>query len=727
MGKVIAIKDATRVSSTDPVLTFIDECYARLAEVSSFTPRSEQKELSYQICKALVCGEPLLAEAPTGTGKTIAYLIGAIAAGEKLRGIKDIPIVVATATVGLQTQILTGDLPRLVAAGIITSSQYVLAKGRGRYFCIHSAERITASGEATGQNDFFDAEANAEDKSLADIQALLSAWNARTWPGDVDSYPTSQDSWAQVAATSETCVGHKCDHYSTCPFFNARRALSSAKVIVANHNLVLSDLTMAAEGTDPLFPGSKYLVVFDEAHHLPDKALEAGTANLEFTPVIADVHKVTAFVKAWSRNPEMVRVFEKQKLSAEDFEVGSLLNSLAAAKEVLEPLEVDEATALHRFEQGVIPSELRTPLEQSFTSTSSLLKCLKDATTALKQVNLSEKSPVLGNLQIELLFQLAGLTGMFSSVLKALSLLTSEKRAVRWLRHNEAAVSLHTAPMEGADVLKELLWGNERVSTALVSATVQDFDGFDRFIARSGAPSSIRTHVLPHIFPYRENTLYLMDMANSPRFEQRAEFQQELMELLPTVIHPDEGTLLLFPSKNLMREALPGLIRIFGDKVLSQFDLGIKPLIEKHKAQIDAGEGSILCGLATLAEGLDLPGRYCSHVVICVVPFTVPTNPVEAELQEVLGPDYFAKRALPDALIKLIQMVGRLMRRESDRGRITIFDKRLLYSKWGRKMLGAIPGFKRKILRPGTMSPNELFSLYGAEYGGLADASKKSA
>lgn len=726
MGKVIAIKDATRVSSSDPVLTFIDECYSRLAQVSGFSARVEQRELSYQICKALVCGEPLLAEAPTGTGKTLAYLIGAIAAGEKLRGIKDIPIVVATATVGLQTQILTGDLPKLVAAGIITPSQYVLAKGRGRYFCVNSAERITAAGAASLQDDFFDAERNEEDRALADISGMLEAWNSKSWTGDVDSYSTSQGAWEAVAATSETCVGHKCEHYSTCSFFVARRALSSARIVIANHNLVLSDLTMAAEGSDPLFPGSKYLVVFDEAHHLPDKALEVGTATLAFTPTVADLHKMAAFTKIWTRNPELVRIFERQKLSQEDFETGSLLNLLAHAKELLTSLPVEEATGNCRFEQGVLPEELKTTLSSAFLGVSRLLKCVKDAGAGLKQVNLSEKSAVLGGLQVELLYHVASLSSQLTVVLKALSLLTAETRAVRWLSRVDGAVSLSTAPLEGADVLKTLLWNNERVSCALVSATVQDFHGFSRFISRSGAPETIRTHVLPHIFPYRENTLYLMDMVHSPRQDEREGFIRELQQLIPTVIHPDEGTLLLFPSKQLMREALPELRRIYGDKVLSQFDLGIKPLIELHKQRIDEGEGSILCGLATLAEGLDLPGKYCTHVVICVVPFTVPTSPVEAELQEVLGPDYFEKRALPDALIKLVQMAGRLMRRESDRGRITAFDKRLLYSKWGRKILSAIPPFRRQILRPGTMSLDDLVGPYSELVQGHAP-SKRSA
>lgn len=194
--------------------------------------------------------------------------------------------------------------------------------------------------------------------------------------------------------------------------------------------------------------------------------------------------------------------------------------------------------------------------------------------------------------------------------------------------------------------------------------------------------------------------MYLVEMSASPRQEEKEKFISELCAYLPDFIDENEGTLVLFPSRVLMRHVLPVLKDRYKTRVLTQGEMGIKELVKAHKKRIDLGQGSILCGLATLAEGLDLPGEYCTHVVICALPFTVPTSPVERELQETLGKDYFAKRALPDALVKMIQMVGRLMRRETDRGRITIFDKRLLYTKWGLKLLGALPAFRRKRVQP---------------------------
>jgi ATP-dependent DNA helicase DinG len=701
MGQVIPIKDATRVAAGDTVLTFIDECYARMCAVPGFSMRPGQKDLSYEVCKSLVAGIPLAAEAPTGTGKTLAYLIGAIAASETLRTLKDIPVVVATATVGLQSQILTGDLPKLFQAGIVNPSEALLAKGRSRYFCVQSAERLTQDDDGSAQVDFFDESANVENQSLSEISEMLEEWNRHTWTGDFDSYTGMPSlSWSRVAASSDTCVGHKCEHYATCPFFNARRALSSARIIIANHNMVLSDLTMAKEGIDPLFPGGKYLVVFDEAHHLPDKALDAGSAKLEFSSVLSELPKLLGYSKAWQRQPELMKILSKQKLVPEDFDPAALINALEAARFETSGIEVDPENFQLRFEQGVLPENVREALTAAQASTLNLAQSMRDATQGLKQSNLADKSAAMGALQLELLYQAAGISGALSGLQKALALLLAPTRAVRWMFRKELSVSLHVAPLEGADVLRDLLWGSERVSSVMVSATLQDFDGFARFRSRCGAPDSMRTFVLPHIFPYETNKLYLVDMVNSPKQDERAAFQKELLEILPSFIDANEGTLILFPSRFLMRQALPELKKHFGTQVLGQDDMGIKGLIAKHRQRIDSGKGSVLCGLATLAEGLDLPGSYCTHVIICTIPFTVPTSPVERELQEVLGKDYFYKRALPDALIKLTQMVGRLMRRETDRGRITIFDKRLKYSKWGQKMLAAVPQFTQKEIGP---------------------------
>lgn len=365
MGQVIAIKEATRVVAGDPVLTFIDECYDRLSALPDFIVRPGQRDLSAAICKALVADEPIAAEAPTGTGKTIAYLVGAIAAGEKLRTTKDIPIVIATATVGLQNQVLTGDLPRLVQAGIIKEGSALLAKGRGRYFCVANAERLVGDGVPTSQVDFFDEEQNTDSEELGAVNDLLEAWHGNAWTGDVDSYPRplSGEAWSRVQANSATCLGHKCEHYNSCPFFNARRALSNARIVVANHALVLSDLAMEKEGQEPLFPG-RYLLVFDEAHHLPDKALEIAAGSIDVPALLEELPKAMGVSRGWSKHPELLKLLDKSKLSLNDFDTFGLLNGLEAIRDELSYLVWDEDVPAYRFEGGRLPEGLERALRQ---------------------------------------------------------------------------------------------------------------------------------------------------------------------------------------------------------------------------------------------------------------------------------------------------------------------------------------------------------------------------
>lgn len=702
MGKVINLSiESSRGQAGDALQRFVTESYERLSKVPGYVPRDAQKQLSMAVAKSLIANEPLAAEAPTGTGKTIAYLIGALAAKEFLPAFQDMPLVVATATVGLQSQILNGDIPKLVQAGILAPNTSMLAKGRGRYFCVLSAERITEEG-VQSQEDFFDDTKNRVVQLQTEANNLLTAWRSRQWSGEVDALgQTTPAVWKEVAASADTCLGHKCDHYSQCPFFNARRALSNAKVIVANQDLVLADLTMAREEQEPLIPGKQYLVIFDEAHHLPNKALDVGSADLDLVKFEAELPKIANFTKIGMRHSEIAKTLTKAKLDPADFHTGVLEDSLAHLKEIVMALAREDGydgsqAYIKRFEKGELPADMRAPLKTSLAQVSHLREAFQDATQALKQSTLVEKNPGLKAVIAELLFHAASANGGLSALDKALTLLTRSDRACRWATVSESECKLQSAPLEGGEVLRPLLWNSDRVRVCLVSATLADFDGFERFQARSGAPEALRTLKMPSPFPYENNLLVFPKFRYSPKQEERAEFEEELQQALREALVPEEGSLVLFPSWDLMKKAVPFLKAHFGQRVLCQGDQGLKTLIQCHKAKVDSGQGSILCGVATLAEGLDLPGAYCTHVVICALPFSVPTSPVEQELQEELGKAYFEKRALPDALEKLTQMVGRLMRRETDVGRITIMDKRLTHTRWGYKLLKAIPPFSKR-------------------------------
>lgn len=692
-----------RLEPSDDVFKYIDECYARLAEKTGFNTRPGQVDLSKNICKSLVANIPLIAEAPTGTGKTIAYLIGAIAASTKLSNTSQIPIVVSTGTVGLQSQILTGDLPRLVDAGIIPAGSAVIAKGRGRYFCVNSAMMLK-EGLDDAQLDIFDMDANSAIDSTQEVSKLLDLWAENKWSGDVDLVPdVSPVYWNKVSADSGKCLGYKCDSYSVCPFFSARKVMSNSRLIIANHDLVLSDLAMFKEEIDPLFPESRYLVVFDEAHHLPDKAVQVGSAVVDISKSLEELPKIKAVTKSLSRISEVVKFLDAKGLPPSVFETAGLESGLNALNDEISSLDFDD-NGTFRFPKGSVPSNIISAAKIVDYHCSEILKGVSELSSVLKNSEIGAKNPTFESMLPELLMAIAGILSTLNPLKKGLTLTLGYHKIVRWATTFNGNMYLHNSPAEGAEILKELLWSSSRAVPILVSATIRDFEGFTRFKSKVGAPDTVNEVVLPHIFPYHKNDLYIVNMEHLPLFDKSTEYLTELSSLLPSTINLAEGSLVLFRSVEAMNHVVPILKKWAGPEfILPQRSVPLKQLIGIHKDRIDEGKGSVLCGLATMAEGLDLPGEYCTHVIICGLPFSAPTSPVEQELQEELGKDYFEKRSLPDALIKLIQMVGRLIRRESDIGRITIFDKRLSGFRYGMKMRAALPNFKKKLINPSAL------------------------
>jgi ATP-dependent DNA helicase DinG len=259
---------------------------------------------------------------------------------------------------------------------------------------------------------------------------------------------------------------------------------------------------------------------------------------------------------------------------------------------------------------------------------------------------------------------------------------------------------LRSVPVAIDDVLEGALWSRCR-GALLTSATLAALGRFDHLFARAGLPADTQGLRLPSPFDYpRQGRLHIPAMRTDGGA--RDAHTDEIAEQIPELLEQERATLVLFTSWRQLRTVLGALPRRVERFVLCQGELGRSEILARHKAAIDGGKRSAIFGLNSFAEGIDLPGAYCTHVIICKLPFPVPDDPLFAGTCEWLarnGRDPFDELSVPEASLRMVQACGRLIRSEHDQGVITILDRRLVTRRYGRQILDALPPFARQIDR----------------------------
>jgi len=256
---------------------------------------------------------------------------------------------------------------------------------------------------------------------------------------------------------------------------------------------------------------------------------------------------------------------------------------------------------------------------------------------------------------------------------------------------------LRCSPVLAADILQDCLW-SRAAGVIVTSATITALNSFERFILHSGAPRDGNYKVVASPFDYANAVFSVPPMDCEPGDAQA--HTDALVAQLPGILDPGEGSLVLFSSRRQMLDVYQGVSARFGEKLLMQGDYSKQEILRRHREAIDAGDGSIIFGLASFAEGVDLPGDYCRHVVIAKIPFAVPDNPLEAALAEWVeaqGRNAFMEISVPDAALRLVQASGRLLRTEQDTGRVTLMDRRIVTRRYGRAILDSLPPFRREL------------------------------
>jgi ATP-dependent DNA helicase DinG len=694
----------------DEVKQAIQGAYSSWLAARSLKPRTGQRAMIAHIANALARrghedapGSPIcVVEAGTGTGKTIAYVVAALPIAQAL-GRK---LVISTATVALQEQLVYRDLPDLQRAGAIDFS-FALAKGRGRYVCPARLDLLVRSNARDEtQIALVEEPLNLSPDALQFYRALTTGWSEGSWAGDRDSWPESipDGRWALATTDHHQCSGRRCSYVSQCPFFTARAGLESADCVVANHDLVLADIALGGGAVLPEPEESIY--IFDEAHHLPDKACSHWSFHARIGLArehLAEGSRLATTLLAEPRNGDAVRR-HLAPVPGLCIEADGLLCGLAAELHALlpqAPRQGDSAVEF-RLPHGRVPSDIAGRAAALHNSLASLASAVQDAADDLS------RSLEQGGATAQQRFAALGLLGARAERLAGLWQAWAEPDPegeaprARWIRIAERRsvedLEVSVAPVLASTLLFERVWS--RVAGAvLTSATLTALGSFERILLRAGLPDDCLFATVPSPFDYRARAcLAVPKLAADPG--DPAAHTREVARWLEVELDQSQASLVLFASRKQMREVYDRVSLSLRDCVLLQDHFGKQELLRLHRQRVDAGEGSVIFGLASFAEGIDLPGSYCMHVVIAKLPFAVPDDPVEAALAEWIesrGGNPFMEISVPDAALRLVQASGRLLRTEEDTGRITLLDRRVITKAYGRKILDSLPPFRREI------------------------------
>ena len=645
-------------------------------------------------------------EAGTGTGKSLAYAVPAIQMA-LARGTR---VLIATATVALQEQLVHKDLPAL-AAVMDEPFSFALAKGRARYVCKLKLERLAGDGAADDDGLFpEDPLSQAEQESLeargAFYTRLADDLATGLWDGDRDQLATPPDPqlWAPVAAVAHTCTGRHCPLFSACTYYERRKELVAAQVIVANHDLLLSSI-----GARLLPDLDNCLLIIDEAHHLPKTALsqfacEMDVSRLAWLAQLASrALRVSAQIEV-KNELDVAASSTRLRVALQDVERLVLDLYGAPLRQAIGGVPARVANHRERLPEGRLPTPLAELLAQVLQHAGELLQGLRAIATALRE-HLREEPEEARRLS-QLFAQVGQLAPRLEAVHATSTLLLQDPGeggapAAKWFtlssNGDAAVVRAHASPVLPGAALATHLWQHVR-GAVLTSATLASCGDFEFFLREAGLHSDETVSTLQVASPFdyaRQGTLVAQATLAAPR-EVAAFTRQMIAALLADLAEVASGALVLFTSREQMRQAVEQLPASLRAAVLVQGQLPRPRLLAQHRERVAQGQASIIFGLQSFAEGMDLPGALCESLFITKLPFAPPDEPVDearAEWLRASGGDPFMQLVVPATAMRLAQWTGRAIRSEDDHARIYCYDKRLLHTGYGRRLLKGLPAF----------------------------------
>lgn len=655
--------------------------------LSGFRRRESQIEMARRVTRALNDEEILLTEAGTGVGKSFAYLVPAIEWVRRNEG----RIVIATATINLQQQLVERDIP-MVQRALGTTVKAALVKGRGNYLC---PRRL---GEQLEESDLF--EEGAEYRAIAE-------WAKATDTGSRSELPfyVADETWSRINSDSDSCSVSRCPNRERCFVLRARMAAAGAQIIVANHHLLFSDLQIRRAGVG--WEGAAVLptfsrVIFDEAHNIERAATSFFSEHFSRFAVRRQTSRIFR-VRGKHRFGVLDRLralgADTDALSTVEGAVDELDREIDRLNSTLVAFLVPETTWRLTVEaKNDLDVAAGRELEDARTE---LVRCIE----ALVRVYRGLDDQVLEDPNVGVLVGTIRRLEALSAVLGRFLEEDIDPQTVLWIERRgtgrgESWVSLVATPLDIGAIMQETVYESQR-TVVMTSATLTVDERFDFWGGSIGLPfeeERVVSAVHPSPFDYQRRVLLAVPQDAPPPDQER--YTEYLFEFLPRLIgRTGGGALLLFTSYRQLEEIYARIAPVLEERGISCYRQGGEDrnrLLELFREDV----ASVLFATDSFWEGIDAPGATLRLVVVCRLPFRVPTDPVQRARSEAIegaGGNSFFDYSLPQAVIKLKQGFGRLMRRTEDYGVVVITDSRLLYKRYGSIFVNSLPSTRRLV------------------------------
>lgn len=653
-----------------------------------FKPRLAQRRMIYEAARRLARLDarvsPLaIIEAPTGIGKSLAYLVAALAVSR----LSAQRIVISTGTVLLQQQLVQRDIPAFLrACGLEKEYKVREAKGASHYLCPQLADRVLGLGTnldlfATGPQNANECELGANERH--NLKWATDRVRAGHGGGDLDTLKqVAEDVKLRIGARLSECLGSQCPDRDICPMRSARRGLFKTDIVVANHALILS---LLASGGVYFAQPDECLYIFDEAHAL------AGVAERAFSGSLS-VRSLTSLAERCERAGKLLA----HALEENDQPLLEVGNSLTQAAQQMDGA-FGELGAMRIPAIGALPASLDSVFA-SLSALEHLVGLLADAHQSLIAKGIRPDAP--GMLQLS--GALAVLEEGARTSTRAYELFRARREGgevALWIsEQGESGYCLHLTPLDVGRWLAQHLWRHSS-GAVLTSATLRGVSQFDTFKRETGVDDGALTMSIASPFDLRASRVLYPTAQAQPRTEEHEMLcARVFLALCLRANQRNEGLLVLTASWAELRRL--AAIKVEDGLVLKQGSAPKSVLLAKHRERIACAQGSVILATTSFCEGLDLPGDQCRTVLLDKIPFHVPDDPVEASRGEWIrerGANAFIVRVLPAASRRLTQAVGRLVRSGEDCGDVVILDERLATKRYGSQLLQA--------LGPYTLSP----------------------